>query len=149
MKSNKIIFLSILICSFDQLTKFIIITTTPARYTPILPGLIRLNLVKNKGAAFSIFSSFPFLLSIISLTVALVLILWIYSRSSFNYYNALGIGFLLGGTLGNGLDRWRLGYVVDFIELIPVNFPIFNFADISINIALIYLLLDIVASRRI
>ena len=122
---------------------------TPSTYAPILPGLIRLNLVKNKGAAFSIFSSFPFLLSIISLTVALVLIIWIYSRSSLNYYNALGIGFLLGGTLGNGLDRLRLGYVVDFIQLIPVNFPIFNLADISINIALIYLLLDILTRKRI
>jgi len=149
MKSNKIILLSILICSFDQLTKFIAITITPTIYTPILPGLIRLNLVKNKGAAFSIFSSLPFLLSIISLTVALVLILWIYSRSSFNYYNSLGIGFLLGGTLGNGLDRWRLGYVVDFIQLIPINFPIFNFADVSINIALIYLLLDTLTRKRI
>ena len=149
MKSNKIILLSFLICSFDQLTKFMAITVTPATYTPIVPGLIRFNLVKNKGAAFSIFSSFPFLLSIISLTVALVLILWIYSRSSFDYYNALSIGFLLGGTLGNGLDRWRLGYVVDFIQLIPINFPIFNFADISINIALIYLLLDILTRKRI
>ena len=55
----------------------------------------------------------------------------------------------MGGTLGNGLDRWRLGYVVDFIQLIPVNFPIFNFADISINIALIYLLLDILTKKRI
>ncbi len=149
MKSNTIIFLSILICSFDQLTKFIAITITPASQIPIIPGLIRLNLVKNKGAAFSIFSSFPFLLSIISLTVALVLIILICSRSFFNYYNALGIGCLLGGTLGNGLDRWRLGYVVDFIQLIPVNFPIFNFADISINIALIYLLLDILTRKRI
>ena len=114
MKSNKIILLSFLICSFDQLTKFMAITVTPARYTPILPGLIRFNLVRNKGAAFSIFSSFPLLLSIISLTVALVLILWIYSRSSYNYYNALGLALLLGGTLGNGLDRWRLGYVIDY-----------------------------------
>ena len=149
MKSNKIILLSFLICSFDQLTKFIAITVAPATYTPILPGLIRFNLVRNKGAAFSIFSSFPFLLSIISLTVAIVLILWIYSRSSYNYYNALGLAFLLGGTLGNGLDRWRLGYVVDFIQLIPINFPIFNFADMSINIALIYILFDTLSRKRI
>ena len=149
MKSNKIILLSILICSVDQLTKFIAMSATPFTYTSIIPGLIRFNLVKNKGAAFSIFSSFPFILSIVSLTVALVLILWIYSRSSYNYYNAIGLAFLLGGTLGNGLDRWRLGYVVDFIQLVPINFPIFNFADVSINIALIYILFDTLTRERI
>ena len=149
MKSNKIILVSILICSFDQLSKFIAITATPATYAPILPGLIRFNLVRNKGAAFSIFSSFPFLLSIVSLTVALILLLWIYSRSSYNYNKALGLAFLLGGTLGNGLDRWRLGYVVDFIQLVPINFPIFNFADVSINIALIYILIDTLTRERI
>ena len=149
MKSNKIILVSILICSFDQLSKFIAITATPATYAPILPGLIRFNLVRNKGAAFSIFSSFPFLLSIVSLTVALILLLWIYSRSSYNYNKALGLAFLLGGTLGNGLDRWRLGYVVDFIQLVPINFPIFNFADVSINIALIYILFDTLTRERI
>ena len=47
------------------------------------------------------------------------------------------MAFLLGGTMGNGLDRWRLGYVTDFIEILPINFPIFNLADIAINLAVI------------
>ena len=149
MKSNKIILLSILICSFDQLTKFIAITITPARYTPILPGLIRFNLVKNKGAAFSMLSSYPLLLSIISLSVSLVLIFLISSKSSFKYNNGIGLAFLLGGTVGNGLDRWRLGHVIDFIQLTPINFPIFNIADVSINIAFIYILVDVFTNKRI
>ncbi len=149
MKSNKIILLSILICSFDQLTKLIAININLTAYTTILPGLIKFNLVRNTGAAFSIFSSFPFVLSIISLTVSLFLILWVFSRSYLNFYNALGIAFLLGGTLGNGIDRWRLGYVVDFIQLIPINFPVFNFADVSINIALIYIIFDILTRKSI
>ena len=149
MKSNKVLILSILICSFDQLTKFIATKIIPATYSPILPGLVRFNLVKNKGAAFSILSGFPLLLSIVSLTVALVLFLLISSRSSFSLYNGLGLAFLLGGTLGNGLDRWRLGHVLDFIQLIPINFPIFNFADLSINIALIYILFDTLTRKGI
>ncbi len=142
MKSYTVILLSIFICLFDQLSKFIVIKVIPTTYNPIIPGIIRFNLVKNNGAAFSILSNFTLLLSIISLIVSFVLVLWILSRSSFSLYNGLGLSFLLGGTLGNGLDRWRLGYVVDFIQLIPINFPIFNFADLSINIALIYILID-------
>ena len=49
---------------------------------------------------------------------------------------------MLAGCIGNGIDRFRLGYVIDFIELIPINFPIFNFADIAINIAVICLLVE-------
>ena len=47
----------------------------------------------------------------------------------------------------NGLDRWLLGYVNDFIELVPINFPIFNAADIAINVALICLIIDNISKQ--
>ena len=49
---------------------------------------------------------------------------------------------VLAGALGNGLDRWRLGSVVDFLELVPIQFPIFNLADVAINGAVVCFLLD-------
>jgi cytochrome c-550 len=55
---------------------------------------------------------------------------------------------LLGGTLGNGWDRWRLGYVVDFLALVPINFPIFNGADIAINLAVLCFGLDFWLNRH-
>ena len=61
----------------------------------------------------------------------------------------MSFAFLLGGTIGNGLDRWRFGYVTDFIQLIPINFPIFNFADISINIALFLIIFDRFRNRKL
>ena len=54
----------------------------------------------------------------------------------------------MGGTLGNGLDRWRLGYVVDFLALVPINFPIFNGADIAINLAVLCFGLDLWLNRQ-
>ena len=59
-------------------------------------------------------------------------------------WNLNALAFLLGGTLGNGIDRLLKGHVVDFLEIVPVNFPIFNIADISINIAIIFFIIDIV-----
>ena len=54
----------------------------------------------------------------------------------------LGLGLLLGGAIGNGIDRFRLGQVVDFLELVPIRFPIFNIADVAINLAVACLVLD-------
>ena len=100
-------------------------------------------MVKNTGAAFSLFSESTLILGFLSFAVSTTLITWIWRNKPIPMWKGLGLAFLLGGSLGNGLDRWRFGYVNDFIELIPVNFPIFNVADIAINIAVICLLIDI------
>ncbi len=149
MQSSKIILLGLFIFLLDQTTKLVAVRFSANTYSPIITGLLRFNLVRNEGAAFSILSNFPLLLSIISLFASLTLFLWISSKSFFFYYKGLGLAFLLGGTLGNGFDRWRLGYVVDFIQFIPVNFPIFNFADISINLAILFILIDSIRKRKV
>ena len=51
------------------------------------------------------------------------------------------------GAIGNGLDRWRLGRVVDLFEFLPVSFPVFNVADIAINLAVLCLALDLLHQR--
>ena len=60
---------------------------------------------------------------------------------------ALAAAALLGGTLGNGLDRWRLGHVVDFLALEPIDFPIFNGADVAINLAVLCFAIDLWTRR--
>jgi signal peptidase II len=64
-----------------------------------------------------------------------------------SYWNSIGIAYLLGGTLGNGIDRLFKGYVLDFLELVPINFPIFNLADISINLAIICFIIDMISEK--
>ncbi len=86
-------------------------------------------------------------LSIVSLLVSIFLILLISNRSPFKFFEGIALALILGGALGNGIDRWRLGYVVDFFQLLPINFPIFNFADISINIGVLIFLLQSVRSK--
>ena len=112
---------------------------------PFVPGLLRLQLTFNTGAAFSLLSGNSRLLGAVSLLVAVALVIWIQSGSPLRRWQALGVGLLLGGAIGNGLDRWRLGTVVDFLEFVPFQFPIFNLADAAINLAVAALAIDVLA----
>ncbi len=60
----------------------------------------------------------------------------------------LSYGFILGGTVGNGIDRLMKGYVIDFINLNIINFPVFNIADISINIGLIFIIYGLIKYKQ-
>ena len=135
----QIVFSIILI---DQVSKYFASSFLLDKNIIFIPHLIQLNLVMNTGAAFSILRDSRILLSIISLFVSIILFIWVWKNKYESRWQSIAIPFLLGGTMGNGIDRWRLGYVYDFIELIPVKFPIFNFADIAINIAILFLAID-------
>ncbi len=144
----KIIVYSFYIILLDQVSKFIVLSTLGFnRSINIVPNLLNFTLVKNKGAAFSLFSNYPNFLTIISILASLLLITVILKFPPRSHWNFIGLAYLLGGTLGNGIDRLFKGYVIDFLELVPINFPIFNVADISINIAIICFIIDIVKTK--
>ncbi len=113
-----------------------------------IPGILSLQLVHNSGAAFSLFSRSTELLGYLSLLVSVGILVWIGRQRAIPLWQGLATACLLGGTLGNGLDRWRLGYVVDFLALVPINFPIFNGADIAINLAVLCFGLDLWLNRQ-
>ena len=128
----------------DQLSKALAVAKLPlGSSSAFLPGLLSLQLVRNTGAAFSLFSGNPQLLGLVSLLVSIAVAVWIQKQGQLTLNRSLGVGLLLGGALGNGLDRWRLGYVVDFLALVPVSFPVFNLADVAINLAVICIAFDL------
>tara|TARA_Y100001968_G_C19453202_1_gene770202 strand:+ start:663 stop:1124 length:462 start_codon:yes stop_codon:yes gene_type:complete len=153
MKNNRIsslhiIYLSLLIVFFDQITKYIITTNLKEGFgITLIPGLLGFNLIKNTGAAFSLFSQSTEILALLSFAVATAIIIWLLQNQSLLISKGLAIAFLLGGTIGNGIDRVRLSYVIDFIDIIPINFPIFNLADISINIALVLIFFNSLSQK--
>ena len=114
---------------------------------PLLPHLLSLQLVHNTGAAFSVLQNSTALLGLLSLGVGIALILWIWRERVLPFWQALAAAALLGGTLGNGLDRWRFGYVIDFLALEPIDFPIFNGADVAINLAVLCFAIDLWTRR--
>ena len=115
---------------------------------PLLPGLLQLQLVFNSGAAFSMLEGNANLLGVVSLAVAVGLVFWIQTSGPLDRWQAMGLGFLLRGAVGNGIDRWRLGRVVDFLEFVPISFPIFNLADVAINLAVLCLALSLFPAWR-
>ena len=104
---------------------------------PVVGDLLQLTLVRNPGAAFSTGTSYTFVLSLVAVAATVVVLLL--ARRLGSPLWALGLGCLLGGVLGNLTDRiFRQpsvlrGHVVDFLAL--PNWPVFNVADIGINVA--------------
>ena len=133
------LFLSIFIIILDQLTKYIMSNN----YNIFINKdfiLFRLDFVKNYGAAFNIFSGSRIFLSIISIIFSIVLLYLILRNKSSTTKDLYSYSFILGGTFGNGIDRIFKGFVIDFINLNIINFPVFNIADLSINIGFIILI---------
>ena len=139
--------LSIFIVLIDQFTKYLMFY-----YKKLFINkdflLFRLDFVKNYGAAFNIFSGSRIFLSSISILFSILLIYLIFRKNNLNAIDLYSYSFILGGTIGNGIDRIYKGFVVDFINLNIINFPVFNIADISINIGFIILLYNIFKNNR-
>ena len=110
--------------------------------------LFRLDFVKNYGAAFNIFSGNRIFLSFISIIFSILLIYLILRKNTLNQFDLYSYSFILGGTIGNGIDRIFKGFVIDFINLNIINFPVFNIADISINVGFIFLLYRIFKNKQ-
>ena len=139
--------LSIFIVLIDQFTKYLIFYNYKIFVNKDFL-LFKLDFVKNYGAAFNIFSGSRIFLSLISILFSILLIYLIFRKNTLNSFDLYSYSFILGGTIGNGIDRIYKGFVVDFINLNIINFPIFNIADISINIGFIFLLYNIFKNNR-
>lgn len=125
-----------LVISIDQLTKFLAIANlNPGVSKPFIGDIVKLVLVYNDSAAFSIGFGMTWIFAIVS-TLAAFAILWMAPKLETIGWSIAG-GLALGGVVGNLIDRltrapgFGQGQVVDFIS-IPFNFPIFNVADMAI-----------------
>ena len=139
--------LSIFIALIDQFTKYLMFYNKKLFINKDFV-LFKLDFVKNYGAAFNIFSGSRIFLSLISILFSILLIYLIFRKNTLNLLDLYSYSFILGGTIGNGIDRIYKGFVVDFINLNIINFPVFNIADISINIGFIFLLYNIFKNNR-
>ncbi len=110
--------------------------------------LFKIDFVKNYGAAFNILSGNRLILSFISLFISILLVYLIIKKNKYHNLDLYSYSFILGGTLGNGVDRIFKGYVIDFINLNFINFPVFNIADISINIGFFFLLYSFIKNKK-
>lgn len=125
----------------DQLTKHLVVQNFKLTQTlPLWPNVFHFTYVINKGAAFSFFQGAVWL-RWLSLAVSIGLIALAWFGPTFQTFEQLGYGFILGGALGNGIDRFASGSVVDFLDFRLIKFPVFNLADVFINVGIVCLLI--------
>ena len=135
-----------IIVAADQITKYLTVANI-ALYqdVPFIPNLLGLTYVQNTGAAFSSFEGQQWLFALI-FALFTVLIFWEYKTNymGFNRFERWCIAAIYGGGLGNMIDRVRMGYVVDMIETLFMDFPVFNVADCFITCGCIAMMVSLV-----
>tara|TARA_Y100001978_G_scaffold138589_1_gene123953 strand:+ start:628 stop:1083 length:456 start_codon:yes stop_codon:yes gene_type:complete len=146
--NNKIYYITLISisCILDQFSKiYINLNQNKFLYKEFL--IFKIELVRNYGAAFNIFTGSRLFLTFISVISAIILTYFIFINESRNF-NKNGLSFILAGTIGNGIDRIFNGYVIDFIKIKFINFPIFNIADIAINIGILFLTISYLKNKK-
>lgn len=124
----------------DQVTKALVTTTLAGgRVVPLFDGWLYLDYTRNSGAAFSFFQGGAWVLALIALAVSGGILLFYRRVVGSPLTVRAGLALVLGGALGNLVDRVRLGYVVDFIDL--RWWPAFNLADSAISLGVGLLIL--------
>ena len=121
--------------ALDQIAKYYTVAGIPLyTHVEVLPGVVGLTYVRNTGAAFSSFEGMQWLFALIFVIFTAAL-LWEYFKKPlpFTRFERFCIAAIYGGGLGNMIDRLRLGYVVDMIETLFMDFPVFNVADCFIT----------------
>ena len=140
----------------DQVTKEIVIRSMRlGESIPIVPGYFDLTFVLNPGAAFSLLATLPegirnpFFIGI-SVTAAILIILYRFWYLRQHRLASASLGLILGGAVGNLIDRVRFGVVVDFLDahLHQYHWPVFNVADSAISVGVTLMLLDMVLEWR-
>jgi signal peptidase II len=135
----------------DQVTKAMLVALLPAegQRLAVVDDLVRLVNSHNSGALFGLFKDQALLFGLVSVGVV-ALIAWYHGTSGRNTLLSIALGLLLGGALGNMLDRLRLGYVVDFVDIGigDLRWYTFNVADSAISCAIVLLLLSAVLPSR-
>lgn len=115
---------------------------------PVIPGFLDLTLSTNRGGAWGVLGHASSLLTVIAALLVAGILLWGIARGPRSVWLSVAFGLLLGGALGNLLDRLRLGHVIDFINF--SFWPTFNIADMGITSGAIMILLEaLTGSRRL
>jgi signal peptidase II len=140
----------------DQATKAIVVRTMRlGQSIPLVPGFFDLTFVLNPGAAFSLFATLPERIRtpfFIVVSVAAIVLIAVYRARHLRGHRlaSVSLGLILGGAVGNLIDRVRYGAVVDFLDVYVhrYHWPVFNVADSAISVGVALLLLDMLLEWR-
>ena len=131
----------------DRLAKHIFYDKlTQNQPIPVIPNIFHLTLVRNRGAAFGLFSGWNLFFSAFSILAIIAIILFICSRASYSRIMLIALALILGGALGNLFDRVLFGYVIDFLDF--RIWTVFNIADSCITVGFELLAYQVLARKQ-
>ncbi len=148
IRAKRYFFLSLLLILLDQITKLLVYGYIKPYNSIIINDFFSLTHVHNYGAAFSFLADQSgwqrYFLSGVSLLASIAIIIWMYRIEAGQVLKLSALSILLAGAVGNLIDRFFLGFVIDFIDLHYQAFywPVFNVADILITVGVALLLFD-------
>ena len=136
-----------IIVSLDQATKLLVhANLLPFRSMPVIKGILSLSYIRNPGAAFGMFAGQRTPLILIGIAVSVIVIYFHFRISADNRNFQVPLALILGGSIGNLIDRIFRAYVVDFIDF--SFWPAFNIADIAVNIGILLLAVRILFRKE-
>jgi signal peptidase II len=145
--------LSALVIIFDQLTKWLMSNWLDLYETVAVVPYFNLTLAHNYGAAFSFLASAGgwqrWFFTLLAVVVSLVLIIWMKRLKANARLEAISLALILGGAIGNVIDRLMHGYVIDFLDVYvgTYHWPAFNIADSAICVGAVLLIFDSFRSK--
>ena len=142
-KNLSVIMLGILIVIIDRITKLLLIN----KEITIIPNLLNFTYIENNSVAFGIASNNTILIVLLNVIILAIIIKFLKEKfSKTNYIIILSLIMILAGGVGNLIDRIAMGYVIDFIDINILDFPVFNIADISITVGVIMIMIILISS---
>ena len=152
------IIVAAIVVLLDQISKWLVVKYLPLYDTVRLLPFLDVTHVRNPGAAFGIFRDLPenarlILFAVVLITAVLVILYFLNKTGSQDKLLRFSLGLILGGAIGNSIDRFRLRYVTDFIDFHwfgdpALHWPPFNIADSAITIGVILILFDTFITKR-
>ncbi len=137
------------VVGIDQWTKYLTVThIAEGESVSVIHKFFSLTYIKNTGAAWSILEGQMWFFYIVTAIAVLVVVYFLKKYLYDSKWLTIGLSFVLAGTLGNFIDRLRLGYVVDMFQTDFIRFPIFNVADTSLTIGVICILIYIILDEK-
>lgn len=137
----------------DQLTKYLAVTyLEPYGEIPLWKGVLHLNFVRNEGAAFGMLSDHRWVFMIFSTVAILGLSVYLFRFCKEKMWAKVALAMIIGGGIGNMIDRFSTGAVVDFIYVALIDFAVFNVADsfvcVGAGILAVYLISTAVKEEK-
>ena len=140
--------LAIMVVVLDRLSKSLAEQALAGGPRAFIPGFLEFQLTYNQGAAWGLFSGGQWFFVLVAVAVLVVIIAYLALQRSHSVVMVISLGLFAGGSIGNAIDRFMTGQVVDFLRFMFIEFPIFNVADTFITVGVGLLLLAMLLGGR-